>query len=56
MECSAIETAFKVLMRETSVYQYYVELKENSLTPKGYLDIAKVPIYTLLALDSFLGI
>ena len=38
-----IKTAFKALIRETSVYKYYIELKENSLTSKGYLDIAKIP-------------
>ncbi|MFX1519085.1 MAG: helix-turn-helix transcriptional regulator [Promethearchaeota archaeon] len=34
---------FKVLQRETSVYKYYVELKEEVFTEQGYLDLAKVP-------------
>lgn len=33
---------FKELIRETSVYKYYVELKENAFTEQGYLDLAKV--------------
>ncbi|MHA2062117.1 MAG: helix-turn-helix transcriptional regulator [Candidatus Sifarchaeia archaeon] len=36
-------TTFKGLQRETSVYKYFVELKENSLTGKGFLDLVKVP-------------
>ena len=38
-----IKTTFKTLIRETSVYKYFIELKENSLTSKGYLDIVKIP-------------
>ncbi len=34
---------FKALIRETSVYKYYVELKEEVFTKKGYLDLLKVP-------------
>lgn len=30
-------------MRETSVYKYYVELKEGVYTEQGYLDLVKVP-------------
>ena len=32
----------KVLIRETSVYKYYVELKEDALTDQGFFDLAKV--------------
>ena len=34
---------FKILQRETSVYKYYVELKDATFTEQGYLDLAKVP-------------
>jgi len=33
---------FKKLIRETSVYKYYVELKENVFTEQGFLDLARV--------------
>lgn len=34
---------FKALQRETTVWKYYVELKEDVLTEQGFLDLAKVP-------------
>jgi transcriptional regulator with XRE-family HTH domain len=34
---------FRALIRETSVFKYYVELKEEVFTKKGYLDLVKVP-------------
>ena len=49
-----IKTAFKALIRETSVYKYYIELKENSLTSKGYLDIAKIPELFVAGAGEFL--
>ena len=33
----------KILQRETSIYKYYVELKEDAITEQGYFDLAKVP-------------
>ena len=42
-------TVFKALIRETSVYKYYVELKDGALTTRGFLDLIKVPklyVYT----------
>jgi len=45
---------FKVLQRETSVYKYYAELKENSLTEKGFLDLVKVPGLFVAATGQFL--
>ncbi|MFX1519078.1 MAG: hypothetical protein ACFFCD_04080 [Promethearchaeota archaeon] len=41
-ENSAFKT-FKAIVRETSVYQYIVELKEDALTEQGFLDLVKVP-------------
>ncbi|MFX1521060.1 MAG: helix-turn-helix domain-containing protein [Promethearchaeota archaeon] len=38
-----VSTTFKATIRETSVYRYYVKLKENVLTEKGFFDLAKVP-------------
>jgi len=34
---------FKAMQRETTVYEFYVELKEDSLTEQGFLDLVKVP-------------
>lgn len=36
-------TYFKVLQRESSVYKYYIELKEGIFTEHGYIDLVKVP-------------
>jgi len=36
-------TELKEVIRETSVYQYYVELKEDALTEQGFFDLVKVP-------------
>ena len=36
-------TTFKALQRETTVYKYYVELKEDALTEQGFFDLVKVP-------------
>jgi len=47
-------TNFLVLQYETSVYEYYVELKENSLTLKGYFDLAKVPDLYIARAGQFL--
>lgn len=38
-----IPKTFKGLIRETSVYKYYVELKEDVLTEQGFFDLVKVP-------------
>lgn len=38
-----VTSDYKALTRETTVYKTYVELKEGSLTSKGYLDLVKVP-------------
>lgn len=46
--------AFKACIRETSVYQYIVELKEDVLTPKGFLDIVKVPKLYMCGAGRFL--
>jgi len=34
---------FKALIRETTVYNYYVELKDDVLTEDGYFDLVRVP-------------
>ena len=39
---NTIFTTLKALMRETTVYKYYVQLKEGVFTEQGYLDLAKV--------------
>jgi len=36
-------TIFKALQRETSVFKYYIELKEDVLTQEGFLDLVRVP-------------
>lgn len=36
-------STFKALIRETSVYKYIIELKEDVFTEQGFLDLAKVP-------------
>jgi len=45
---------FKVLQRETSVYKYYVELKDDVLTEFGYLDLIKVPCLFISGAGPFL--
>ncbi len=47
-------TTFKALQRETSVYKFYVELKENVLTERGYLDLSKVPDLYISGAGQFL--
>ena len=41
-------------MRETSVYKYHVELKEDVFTKKGYLDLVKVPDLRVVGTGQFL--
>ena len=33
----------KILQRENSVNKYYVELKDDALTKRGYFDLVRVP-------------
>jgi hypothetical protein len=40
---NTLPKTFKALMRENSVYKYFVELKEGVFTEKGFLDLIKVP-------------
>jgi transcriptional regulator with XRE-family HTH domain len=47
-------TSFKVLQRETSVYEFFVELKEDVITEQGFLDLAKVPRLFVLGAGQFL--
>ncbi len=42
VECSEPIT-FRELQRENSVYKYYVELKDDVFTERGYIDLIKVP-------------
>lgn len=51
---TTIHTTFKALMRETSVYKYYVELKEGAFTEKGFFDLAKVPGLRVTGAGQFL--
>jgi DNA-binding XRE family transcriptional regulator len=53
-ENSISNPTFKVLRYETSVYQYFIELKKDSLTSNGYLDLAKVPGLYVIGAGSFL--
>jgi len=39
---NSLSTKFRALIRETSVYKYYVELKGDALTEQGFFDLAKV--------------
>lgn len=41
-------------MYETSVYQYYVELKEGSLTEHGFFDLVKIPDLRLIGAEQFI--
>ncbi len=50
----SLSTTFKSLMRETTVYKYYVELKEGVLTEEGYLDLVKVPDLRVAGVGQFL--
>jgi len=45
---------FKALRYETSVWKYFVELKENSLTSKGYFDLVNVPDLYVIGAGRFL--
>lgn len=47
-------TIFKALQRETSVYKYYVELKEDALTEQGFFDLLKVPDLFITGAGQFL--
>ncbi len=38
-------TVFKALIRETSVYKHYVELKEGVLTKQGFFDLSKAYLF-----------
>jgi transcriptional regulator with XRE-family HTH domain len=44
----------KTLIRETSVYEYYMELKEDALTEQGFLDLKKVPDLRISGTGQFL--
>lgn len=49
-----ITTFFNALIRETSVYKYYLELKEGAMTEKGFLDLLKVPGLRISGAGQFL--
>jgi transcriptional regulator with XRE-family HTH domain len=53
-EENTASTTFKALQRETSVYKYYVVLKEDSLTKQGFLDLEKVPKLYISGAGQFL--
>jgi len=40
---NTLSKKFKALMRETSVYKYFIELKEDALTEQGYFDLVRMP-------------
>ncbi len=50
----SIPTTFKAVIRETSVYQYIVELKKNIITKQGFFDLAKVPGLRICGAGRFL--
>jgi transcriptional regulator with XRE-family HTH domain len=39
---NSLSPKFRALIRETSVYKYYVELKEDALTEQGFFDLLKI--------------
>ena len=39
----SVPKTFKAIIRETTVYKYIVELKEDALTEKGFFDLVNVP-------------
>ena len=41
-QINSIPTTFKVLQRETSVYEYFVELKEKVFSQHGFFDLIQV--------------
>ena len=45
---------FEALIRETSVYNYFVELKEDALTERGFFDLVKVPDLFVTGVGQFL--
>jgi transcriptional regulator with XRE-family HTH domain len=45
---------FKALIRETTVYNYYAELKDAALTEEGYVDLIKVPDLRVAGIGQFL--
>jgi len=51
---NTLSKIFKALMRENSVYKYYVELKEGVFTEKGFLDLIKVPGLRVTGAGQFL--
>jgi len=53
-ESSISNPTFKVLHYETSVYQCFIELKKDSLTSNGYLDLVKVPGLYVIGAGSYL--
>ena len=46
--------SFKMLRYETSVYQHFVELKEDTLRLNGYLDLIKIPRLYVFGSGQFL--
>ena len=48
------DTNFKEIVHETTVYKYYIELKEDVFTKKGFLDLAKVPELRITGAGRFL--
>jgi transcriptional regulator with XRE-family HTH domain len=47
-------TTFKALQRETTLYKYYVELKEDVFTEHGFFDLIKVPDLRVTGVGHFL--
>ena len=45
---------FKGLIRETTVFKYYVELKEDALTEQGFFDLVRVPSLRVTGAGYFL--
>jgi transcriptional regulator with XRE-family HTH domain len=50
---SSLPKTFKALQRETSVYKYFVELKENVFTEQGFFDLVKVPGLRIVGAGQF---
>ena len=51
---STKSTTFNAMQRETTVYEFYVELKEDVFTKQGFFDLAKVPSLYISGAGQFL--
>ena len=47
-------STFKALLRETSTYRYFVQMKDDAVTEGGFFDLAKVPGLRVVDAGGFL--